>query len=193
MNIMPIEGLSLQRAPVETKPGGEGGPEVGFPWPPAGPPVRYCTNVDEINLTDQGGQTVCTLAGICTDFRAHLTNIDNSVTRVTVASSMRIFARWSQWIKDTDDPASWTPQIFFWQEFFDRGHFDDPAHSHVIPLGWTERVCGKNIYFRPAMWPAQYSDVKPEHLWLDDPLPTFDDRGYLIYQYDRRLSGFCGI
>lgn len=190
------DGLMTFKRPIEVNPERAESPEIPFPWPPAGPPVRYCTieesGSSDIYLTDQKGQVVCTLARICIDFRAHLTNIDNSVTRVTIASSTRIFARHSQWIKDSDDPASWTPEITLNQLFYDFGHFDDPAHEHKIPLGRTDRVCGRDVWFKPASWPGAYSDVKPEHLWMDDPLPTFDSRGYLQYTWDPRLSGYCG-
>ncbi len=77
--------------------------------------------------------------------------------------------------------------------FYDAGYFNDPAHEHKIPLGWTERICGRNVWFTPASWPNSQSEIKKEHLWVDDPLPTFDFRGYLRITYDPRLSGFCGI
>lgn len=189
------DGLFTMRRPVEENPEKPQWPDVPIPWPPSGPSVRYCTieeaGSDDIHLKNGKGETVCLLAQICTDFRPFITN-NQGPARVTVGSATRIFCRHNQWVEDDDDPASWTPEIRLAQLFYDRGHFDDKAHEYRVPLGWTVRICGRDMRLQQAFWPSAYGDVKAEHLWLNDPLPTFDRRGYLELTWDPRLSGYCG-
>lgn len=165
-------------------------PKIPPNWPPAGPTTRI-TMKGPLLLKNYRNDVVCTLGPIVTDIRAYETDVAPG-PRVTLGSTTTIYCLHNQWVKDDDDPASWTPMIWITHVFYAAGHFDDPAYAREFPLGWSVRTCGRNMFLQPATWPAYPNDVKQEHLWPSDPLPGFDSRGRTFVKFDGRLSGFCG-
>lgn len=164
-------------------------PDSPYPGSPADHHVTYCTLSNEIMIKDQNGDVTCVLSEICTGYQPYY--YSREPDRFFIASQARIIARWSNWVKDNDDP--WiVGQVMFSTIFYKQGHFADKAYATEIPGGRTYRECGIDVPWQPCVWPDKLTDVSPIHRFITNPLPTFDDMAHLkITHY--HPSGHCGL
>lgn len=180
---------------VPTRPSPPTGDPEDKPWPPTWPPEgdfhQYCTVDDKIDLRDKNGGIVCRLSRVCLLYRSVQTNYDGSNERITVASYSRPFQLWNNWVRSAGEKA-YVDLISFTSVFFDQGHFDNPAHQHEFPSGKVQRVCGVDQSLGVAAWPANYNDLEPNYMYPRDPLPYFDESGYLKLEFYLSAK-HCGL